>query len=302
MTIEQLINVLVTIALIELMAAIGLGVPLADVIGVAKNRRLLARATLANYLCVPAVTVGLLLLFQAEPMVAAGFLIAAICPGAPYGPPFTALAKGNVAVSVGLMVMLAGSSALLAPLLLYFLLPWMQRSLAAPEAGHFDSLSIDVAKMVFTLLVVQLLPLCVGLMVCQWRPNLAARLLKPANLLSIVLNLTVVGLIVVVHFQTLMVIRPRGFAGMLALVLAALVAGWLLGMPGSGNRKAMAITTSVRNVGVGLVIATSSFPGTPAVTATLAFALFQTVVIALIALGWGRSAPRYRDNGKGISS
>jgi hypothetical protein len=36
------------------------------------------------------------------------------------------------------------------------------------------------------------------------------------------------------------------------------------------------------------VIATSSFPGTPAVTATLAFALFQTVAMALLVLGWGR--------------
>jgi BASS family bile acid:Na+ symporter len=53
----------------------------------------------------------------------------------------------------------------------------------------------------------------------------------------------------------------------------------------------MAITTSVRNVGVGLVIAASSFPGTPAVTATLAFALFQTLVLAILALGWGRLAP-----------
>jgi hypothetical protein len=45
MTTDQLINVLVTITLIELMVAIGLGVPLAGVIGVATNRRLLAQAT-----------------------------------------------------------------------------------------------------------------------------------------------------------------------------------------------------------------------------------------------------------------
>jgi BASS family bile acid:Na+ symporter len=280
MTVEQLINVLVTIALVEMMVAIGLGLTLADLLGVARNGRLVVQAVLANYVCVPAVTVGLLLLLHADPMVAAGFLVAAVCPGAPFGPPLTALAKGNVPVSVGLMVMLAGSSALAAPLLLGWLLP-----LVAP-AG--DSLHVDAGKMVFTLLVVQLLPLCVGLMVRAWRPALAARLLKPANLLSAVLNLGVIGLILAVQFQTLAAIRPRGYAGMLALVLASLAAGWLLGTPGGGNRRALAITTSVRNVGVALVIATSSFPGTPAVTATLAFALFQTIVMALIALGWGK--------------
>jgi BASS family bile acid:Na+ symporter len=219
-------------------------------------------------------------------MVAAGFLIVAVCPGAPYGPPFTALAKGNVAASVGLMVVLAGSSAVLAPLLLGFLLPWM---------GGGGTLSINAGKMVVTLLVTQLLPLCAGLAVRQWRPHLAARLLKPANRLSAVLNVSLIGVIFAVQFQSLAAIRPLGFGGMLALVLAALVAGWGLGLPGDGNRRAMAITTAVRNVGVGLVIATSSFPGTAAVTATLAFALFQTVVLALVALDWGRRAPAELD-------
>jgi bile acid:Na+ symporter, BASS family len=275
---DQLINVLVTITLVELMLAIGLGVAFTDLVDVASSGRLMAQAVLANYVCVPAAAVGLLLLFRAEPVIAAGFLIAAACPGAPYGPPLTAMAKGNVAVSVGLMVVLAGSSALLAPLLLFLLLPFMSGD---------DSLNVNVAKMVFALLMTQLVPLGVGLTFRQWRPNLAARLLKSAKLLSIILNVSMIGLILVVHFQTLMAIRLRGFVGMLVLVLAALAIGWLLGMPGSSNRRTMAITTSVRNVGVSLVIATSSFPGTPAVTVTLAFGLFQTIVIALLALGWG---------------
>jgi BASS family bile acid:Na+ symporter len=283
MTIDRLVNLLVTITLIELMVAIGLSVSFAEVLRVATNARLLARSSLANYVCVPAAAIGLLLLIHAHSMVAAGFLIIAVCPGAPYAPPFTAMAKGNVADSVGLMVILAGSSALAAPLLLQWLLPLV--------AGDSESMNVNAAKMVFTLLVTQLVPLCFGLAVRQWRPQVAARLLKPANLLSMVLNLSVIGLVLATHFQTLLAIRPRGYVGMLALVLAALVAGWLMGTSGSGNRKAMAMTTAVRNVGVGLVIATSSFPGTPAVTATLAFALFQTVVLALVALVWGRLAP-----------
>src|SRR5262249_45992293 len=117
MTIGQLINVLVTITLIEMMVAIGLGVTFVDLVGVARNWRLVARAGLANYVCVPAATVGLLLLFDPHPLVAAGFLILAVCPGAPYGPPFTEIAKGNLAVAIGLMVLLAGSSAIIAPIL-----------------------------------------------------------------------------------------------------------------------------------------------------------------------------------------
>ena len=118
MTMDQLINVLVTVMLVEMMAAIGLRVTFNDLVGIVKNWRLMLQAAVANYICVPAVALGLLLLFDAQPMVAAGFLILAVCPGAPFGPSCTALARGNVPVAVGLMAVLAGSSAIAAPVLL----------------------------------------------------------------------------------------------------------------------------------------------------------------------------------------
>src|SRR5262245_22642226 len=101
MSIDQLINLLVTVTLVEMMVATGLGVDLADLLGVARDWRLLARAAVANYVCVPLATVALLLAFHAQPTVRAGFLILAVCPGAPFGPPLTVLAKGQVAVAVG---------------------------------------------------------------------------------------------------------------------------------------------------------------------------------------------------------
>ena len=82
--------------------------------------------------------------------------------------------------------------------------------------------------------------------------------------------------------------------GMLALLLASWVAGWLLGGPGADNRRTLALTTSLRNVGVGLVIATTNFGGTAAVTAVLAYGIFEIVGSVLLALAWGR-APFARD-------
>jgi predicted Na+-dependent transporter len=142
--------------------------------------------------------------------------------------------------------------------------------------------------MVVTLLLSQLLPLFVGLLWRQWRPALADQWKLPADRAGVALNLCTLVLIIVVHFRTLATIRARAFMGMLALVGASMAAGWLLGERGGENRKAMSFSTSVRNVAVGLVIATASFPDTPAVTAALAYGLFQTVVLAVAALGWGR--------------
>ena len=281
-----LIGILATVTLFELMMTIGLGVTFAEVVGVASNWRLVGQAALANYVCVPAFAVGLLLLFRPHsldpdqfPLIAAGFLIAAVRPGAPYGPPFTGMAKGNVVVSVGLMVILAGSSALVAPILLRFLLPL--------TSGD-QRVQIDTVRMVGTLLFSQLLPLCAW----AWRAPVAS---DPGGSPQETGPLAEYGPqsghigdrphrpisdVDRDSFQSVCRnVRPRTRQR-----LRGLAAGWA----GQRNRKAVAMATSVRNVGVSLVIATASFPGTKAVTAATAFALFQTIVMALVALCWGR--------------
>jgi BASS family bile acid:Na+ symporter len=152
------------------------------------------------------------------------------------------------------------------------------------------NVQIDAGKMVGTLLIAQFLPLCIGLAVRHWRPALALKLKRPAGLLSAVLNVATLAVVLGAQFDMLVGIPVRAFAGMSALVFAGVAIGWLLGGPGGETRTAMAMATAVRNVAVSLVIATASFPGTPAVTAATAFAIFQTVLLALVALTWGRLA------------
>lgn len=279
MSLDRLINILVTITLVEMMMLIGFRATFAELVRTARNWRLVARAVAANYLFVPAATVALLVLFEAAPMVAAGFLILAVCPGAPYGPPLAGIARANVPAAVGLMVILAGSSAIVSPALLHLLLPWV----SGGEAPR-----IDLMGMLAVLLSTQLLPLLLGLLVKHWRPQLADRLLGPFELVSKVLNLSAAALILGTQFRILTEIRPKAFAGMLILLVASVVIGWLAGGSGRDNRRTMALTTSLRNVGVGLVIATGNFAGTPAVSAALAYGIVEVLGSLLVALWWGR--------------
>jgi BASS family bile acid:Na+ symporter len=285
MSLDRLINILVTITLIEMMVLVGLRTTFAEFGQTVLNWRLVARAGAANYLLVPGAAVGLLILFDASPSVAAGFLILAVCPGAPFGPPFAAIAKVNVPMAVGLMVILAGSSAILSPVLLRLLLPWVSGGVAP---------SIDAFGMVSSLLITQLLPLSLGLFVRHWRPELADRLLGQLELVTKIFSLIAVGLILSTQWHMLTEIRPRGFVGMLILLVVSLAIGWLTGGSGSDNRKTMALTTALRNVGVGLVIVTSNFAGTPAVSAALAYGIVEVLGSLLIALWWGRTPTKRR--------
>jgi bile acid:Na+ symporter, BASS family len=288
MTTDRLINIFATVTLVEMMLTIGMGAAIADVWAVARDWRGVIRALVANYVLVPAAALGLALVAGAPPMVAAGVMIVAVCPGAPYAPPFTALAKGSVERAVGLMVILAGSSAVLAPLLLRLLLPVVTRGGTA---------TVDAGRIVSTLALVQFLPLCIGLGIAAQRPAWARRLKTPLGRVSTVLNVALLCVILVVQFHLLTAIRVTGYLAMFALLASSAAAGWFLGRGDAADRKALAITTSVRNVGVGLVIAGGSFPGTPAVTFTTAYALFQTLVTALAVTALGRqaAAPRRAD-------
>jgi bile acid:Na+ symporter, BASS family len=239
--VDRLINFVVTVTLIEMMAAIGLGVPLGELLAVMRNGRLLAGAVLANYGVVPAATVCLLLLFAAEPSVGVGFLILAVCPGAPYGPPFAAIARGNLGTAVGLMVFLAGSSALIAPIQLHYLVPMVSGD---------ATLEVDSGRMALTLLITQLLPLGVGLAIRRWRPIVAERLGSPANRLSKALNLVAVVLILVAHYNLLWEIPARAFVGMLILLLASLAHAQLCRVPANPPEpcRSQLRTASIRTI------------------------------------------------------
>jgi bile acid:Na+ symporter, BASS family len=279
MSLDGAISVLVTITLVEMMVVVGLQVTLPELVNSFENWRLLGRAAVANYVVVPSMTVALLTLVDASPMIATGFLIIAVCPGAPFGPSFAKIAGADVAQSVGLMVMLAGSSAVISPLLLKGLLPYVSQS----EALRLGSVGILRA-----LVIIQLLPLLIGLLLRRRCPGRANNLITPLDFFNKILTFGVVCLITGAQFRTLTEIRLTGFIGMSVLLAGSLLIGWLAGGPGRACRKSMALTTSLRNVGLGLVIATDNFAGSPVTSAALVYGIMQIVASLVVAFWWGR--------------
>ena len=176
MNLATVTNLLIVAALMAVMLSMGLKVKFAEVVASARQVRLIVLGVLANFVLVPLVTVSLLYWFGANPMVSAGFLILAVCPGAPVGPPFTAIARGNVSCAIGLMVILAGLSAILAPALLTALLAQL-----SPDSD----LHIDYLAIVRTLLLSQMLPLGIGLGIHHWSPRVTRWIDKPVGLLNV---------------------------------------------------------------------------------------------------------------------
>jgi bile acid:Na+ symporter, BASS family len=270
------INWLTPVSLMAIMLAMGLKVSIAEVWTSAQRGWQVVFGLLCNFVLVPLITAGLLLVFRAEAMVSIGFFTLAVSPGAPVGPPFTSLARGDVPFSIALMILLAIISAILSPTLLGLLIPWI-----APTGA----LRIDYLAIVRTLMVAQLLPLCVGLAIRRWSWQLGKKIVKPVGLLANTLLVVLICWILAAQFEMLAAIRFGAWAGMTLLLLASLVVGWVSGGPNTATRKAMAVTTASRNVAVGLVIANRNFAETPAAIAVVAFGVYSivgTLVAALV--------------------
>ncbi|MFM2093712.1 MAG: Pantothenate precursors transporter PanS [Planctomycetota bacterium] len=268
------------VALIVTMLATGLGVRWTEVLAAAKQVRLVLLALSANFLFVPAATVGLLWWFHPEPMIAAGFLILAACPGAPVGPLFASIAKADVPAAIGLMVILAGLSAILSPILLATLLRFFCSQ---------NELQVHYLSIVQTLIATQLLPLAIGMAMHAYSPQQTARIVKPFHALANLLLVAVTALIVVTQWEMLVSIRTRGWFGMMLLLAASLAIGWICGGPRETTRATLAVTTGVRNAAVGLVIVANNFASTAAATALVAYALvsiFGTLGWALLYNAW----------------
>jgi BASS family bile acid:Na+ symporter len=275
----ELIRLLILPGLVAMMLAMGLRSSPGEVLASLRDLRGSAAGLLANFVLVPAATLGLLYAFDAVPLVSAGFLILAVCPGAPVGPPFAALARGDVAYASGQMVLLAAASTLLSPALLDLLLARI-----LPAGG----LRVDYLAIVQTLAVSQILPLSIGLAISRLAPGVARRLVGPLGLAATLLLLVVIALVLVEQFETLRLIRFPGWIGMFLLMAACLAIGWICGGPGRARRKALAVTTAARNAAVALVIVSGSFAGTAAVTAVVAYALASILTTLGCALLLGR--------------
>ena len=268
MTAAELLTPL-SIALVLAMAiTAGLQVRVDEVVSALKRTRLIVVGLVASFILMPLITVILLHVFHPPPLVAAGFLIVSVCAGAPFAVPGTMIAKGDVPYAIGLMVVLATLSVVLAPLLLALLLARL------PGAG---SLTIDYFGIAKTLLLSQIIPLALALAFHRWRPDLAARFAKPTAMIQNALVVAVVGCGLVAQFDQLAKFSLWAFGGMLLLVLIGTIVGWVLGGPDKQTRKALAFSTPQRNTGIAMVIASANFAGTPAVTVTVVLAVFLTL-------------------------
>jgi BASS family bile acid:Na+ symporter len=230
---------------ISSMLAVGLNLTVAQIIAPLRNVRLVSLALLANFVVMPAACFAIEKLLRLDQSLAIGLLLLGTAAGAPFLPKLAQIAKGNLAFSVGLMVLLMIVTVGYVPLVLPLLL---------------EGVSVDPLKIARSLVLLMLLPLAVGLAI-KARFEVAAARVKPV--FDLVSNLSLILLTIliwVVNFDK--IIRIFGTRGILASVVFIVLGygvGHLLGGPGLDTRRVLALGTSQRNIAAALLIGGQNF-------------------------------------------
>ena len=228
---------------------------------------------LAQFTIMPLLAWGLAKAFQLDEALALGVVLVGCCPGGTASNVITYLAKGDLALSVGM----TGVSTLLAP----FMTPILTWALVG------KSVNVDVIGMLLSILWVVILPIAVGLMVKWLWPKFTEKATDYLPAFSSVAIAFIVAIVIAANATKLL-------AGGLVIVLVVMLhnlcglgvgylIGRLLGLA-EPKKRAVSIEVGMQNSGLASSLATLHFAAYPMATIPGAiFSVWHNISGALVA-------------------
>jgi len=274
-TVQVITQVAMLVFVVGSMAAMGLGLTVARIAQPLRDVRLVVALLLVNFVVVPAAAIAAARLLPMEPAAATAVVLIGCVSGAPFLPKLAQLAKSNLALAVGVMVLLMVVTIAYAPIVVPL----------AVEGATVDPLVIAQSLVVF-----MLIPLGLGLVVRAKAPELADDWVGKAGQASTTgLVLGIGSALFLTWRQVIGSIGTWVFVGMAVILVVGLLAGWLAGMGRpSSERTLMGLATANRNIAAALVIAASI--GGDTIVYTLVGALTIPVVLIAVARRIGQRA------------
>lgn len=234
-----------------------------------RNPRPVVTGLLSQFVVLPVLTFGLVLLTQPQPSIALGLILVAACPGGNISNFITHRAGGNAALSVSMTAVATVGAIFVTPLNIAF---W--GGLYGPTRTILQETAVDPVQIAITVTLMLILPLCLGVLMNLKRPDVTARLRRPLQILSFLIFVAFILLALMANWSFFL-----GYAGAVAaLVVAhnalALSGGYLsatVARLSPFDRRAVTIETGIQNSGLGLVLIFAFFGGLGGMAVVAAF-------------------------------
>jgi BASS family bile acid:Na+ symporter len=193
-----------------------------------------------------------------------GLILLSTAAGAPFLPKLVDVAKGNIAFSVGLMVLLMVVTIIYLPLVLPLLL------------GDVEVSPWDIAQ---SLIIMMLIPLAVGLFIKARYEDAAAKIQPTFGMAANIALITMMVLGLVLNFNSMIaLVGTFGILAGIIFILISLIIGYLLGGSDRGDKSVMGLGTAQRNISAALVVAAQNF-SSDVITYLLVIAIIGLVVL-----------------------
>ena len=233
---------------------------------------------MAQFTLMPLLAWLLTAVFGLSDELALGVVLVGCCPGGTASNVITYLARGDVALSVGM----TGVSTLLAP----FLTPLLTWLLASHRVN------VDMVSMFLSILWVVILPIVFGLAVRKWLPTLTQRVVAYLPAFS---SLAIAAIVAIVVSANAAKLLTGGFVIIIVVMLhnlSGLAAGYLLGRLLRLERKkrvAISVEVGMQNSGLASSMASIHFAAYPLATVPGAiFSVWHNISGAIVARLYSR--------------
>ncbi|NUW43348.1 bile acid:sodium symporter family protein [Nonomuraea rhodomycinica] len=288
-TLHLLFNAVTVIFIAATMLTAGLGATLPALLAVLGNLPLLLLVLLANLVVIPLLGWGAAALFGLPTAAFVALLLVASSPGGPFGAKLAMVQQGDVVAGAAMQALLAAIGSITFG-------PTANVMLEAANVG--GGISLDVATLMLTVAVLQLVPFAVGLIVRQFAPSTAQSWHPVAGAVSNVTFLVVlVGMLAGNWRDVVALVGSLSLLAGFVFAVAAFALGTFLATGPWGRRSTMGGVAAVRNVGPALAAVGIAFGNQPAVLGALAAVLLSGLagsILIAAALSRHRTAERRR--------
>ena len=251
-------STVLNIVLAFVMFGVALGIKPRTFIDILKNPKSIILGIICQMLLLPALTLLLVIVMGnwISPMIALGMILVAACPGGNISNFITSLSRGNVELSVSLTAFNTALCVFSTPINFAI---WgnLYLKYAAKQDIILPELQIPFWEIFQSIVIIMGIPLVLGILCSQYLPNVAKKLSKPLQSLSIVVFVVMVVGIFASNFDAFMKCIQYIFLVVLLHNLLALGIGFststLLKVPYK-DRRTLTIETGIQNSGLGLIL------------------------------------------------
>ena len=262
----------VPIFLFTVMVAMGLSLTIDNLLEVVRKPKAISVGLCAQLLFLPALAICFGYLFHSPPVIAAGAIILAACPGGITSNAYAFASRADVALSIGLTTV--------ASFITVFSVPFLTMLALNLHMDQSSIPSLPASDMMQALTLLTIVPVALGMTLRRFKPEAAVQLIEPLRVATLIALIVIVVIGTITAWDTIVDNALSAGVLMTAINLTAMTFGYGLGklmrLPFS-QVASITFEVGVQNLSLALFVAFTFLKSPELAITTLVYALVMKI-------------------------